>query len=362
MKRFLSYIIVIMLIVLMVVFPRETVESAKKAVNLCAEIIIPSLFPFFVCSGLVVRSGLAERIAVFAKPVMQPVFNVNENGAAAFVLGILSGYPLGAATACELYDKGCLSRTETERLLGFCNNSGPLFILGAVGSAMYASVGTGLVLYAAHLAAAVSVGVIFGLFDKKTEGKNVVKQAELKSIADIFPGVLSAAADNMITVCCAVIFFSTMSGLVTSLLPSDGLVKALVCAAAELTSGTKIISELSVPLCCRLIMSAFTVGFAGLCVHLQVISICAGRGLSLKPYIIGKFLHGALSALYVLLILQFVPVTETVFREIPQKSAAIMAGSLYQAVTVIFAVLLSCMVMVLTACTNKKLKKFQKNY
>ena len=312
MKKYLPYCMVIISVILMIIFPKVSVECAKSASRMCGEIIIPSLFPFFVCSGLLIRSGLAERTSVIARPIMRPLFNINENGAAAFVLGILSGYPLGAVTACELYENGSLSRSETERLLAFCNNSGPLFILGAVGSAMYSSVRAGLVLYIAHLAAAVSVGVIFRFY-----------------------------------------------GLITSILPVSGILRAVICAAAELTSGTKNISELNIPLYVRLTMSAFTVGFAGLCVHLQVIAVCAGHGLSLKPYVFGKILHGVLSAVYTLTALYFFPVTEAVFREIPQKSAAVLAGSAYQAVTIIFALLLASGIMLLTSCT--KINFFSKN-
>ena len=359
MKKYLPYSIVIISVILMIIFPKTSVDCAKNASKMCGEIIIPSLFPFFVCSGLLIHSGLAERTSVIARPIMQPLFNINENGAAAFVLGILSGYPLGAAAACELYEKGSLSRSETERLLAFCNNSGPLFILGAVGSAMYSSVRVGLLLYAAHLAAAVSVGIIFRFYGKKGVTSIKAPKQNLKSFSEIFPSVLSSAADNMITVCCAVIFFSTLSGLITSILPIDGILRAVICAVAELTSGTKNVSELNIPLYVRLTMSAFTVGFAGLCVHLQVIAVCAGHGLSLKPYILGKILHGLLSSVYILLALRFFPVTETVFRDIPQKSAAILAGSVYQAVTIIFAVLLAAGIMLITSYT--KIKFFSKN-
>ena len=359
MKKYLPYCMVIISVILMIIFPKVSVECAKSASRMCGEIIIPSLFPFFVCSGLLIRSGLAERTSVIARPIMRPLFNINENGAAAFVLGILSGYPLGAVTACELYENGSLSRSETERLLAFCNNSGPLFILGAVGSAMYSSVRAGLVLYIAHLAAAVSVGVIFRFYGRNDIAPPAVSKQSLKSFSDIFPSVLSSSADNMITVCCAVIFFSTLSGLITSILPVSGILRAVICAAAELTSGTKNISELNIPLYVRLTMSAFTVGFAGLCVHLQVIAVCAGHGLSLKPYVFGKILHGVLSAVYTLTALYFFPVTEAVFREIPQKSAAVLAGSAYQAVTIIFALLLASGIMLLTSCT--KINFFSKN-
>ena len=361
MKRLVPYLIIIPAALLMIIFPEMAVSCAENACRMCGEIIIPSLFPFFVCSGLLVRSGLAERAAIFAKPIMRPLFNIHENGAAAFILGIISGYPLGAVTACELYDKGCITKSEAERLLAFCNNSGPLFILGAVGSAMFSSVSAGIILYTAPLLAAVSVGIIFRFYRNTGNCvKKVPSKTELKGFSEIFPAALSAAADSMITVCCAIIFFSTVSGIITQLLPLDEITKAVICGIAELTSGTKSISALPLPAVTRLVMSAFTVGFAGLCVHLQVVAVCAGKGLSLRPYIVGKLFHGTLSAVYTLIILQFVPITESVFREIPQKGAAVMAGSLYQAVTILFSAILACLVILLCGAHPHRQRSLKK--
>ena len=84
---------------------------------------------------------------------MKPLFGVGEAGAAAFILGIVSGYPLGAVTAGQLYESNYLTKTEAERLCAFCNNSGPLFIIGSVGAAIYGNAGIGIMLYLFHILA-----------------------------------------------------------------------------------------------------------------------------------------------------------------------------------------------------------------
>ncbi len=58
-------------------------------------------------------------------------------GAYAFVMGIISGYPVGAKIVTEFKNNGECSKAEAERLLSFTNNSGPLFIIGTVGIAMF---------------------------------------------------------------------------------------------------------------------------------------------------------------------------------------------------------------------------------
>lgn len=68
---------------------------------------------------------------------MRPIFNVPGIGAYAFIMGIISGYPVGAKIVTEFKNNNECSTAEAERLLSFTNNSGPLFIIGTVGVAMF---------------------------------------------------------------------------------------------------------------------------------------------------------------------------------------------------------------------------------
>ena len=114
-------------------FPQESIQAAGEGLTLSANVIIPSLFPFFVLSTLMVRLGLAQHFGRILEPVMRPLFNVSGACSSAFVLGFVGGYPVGAKTAIALYESGSITKSEAERLLAFSNNSGPAFILGVVG-------------------------------------------------------------------------------------------------------------------------------------------------------------------------------------------------------------------------------------
>ncbi len=69
---------------------------------LCGNVIIPSLFPFFVLSSLVVELGMSRYLGRLLQPVMAPLFRVNGACAAALALGFVGGYPVGARTAISL--------------------------------------------------------------------------------------------------------------------------------------------------------------------------------------------------------------------------------------------------------------------
>lgn len=344
MKKIIIYAVLVFLTTLLILNPEKSILYAQNGISLCKEIIIPSLFPFFVCSGLLIYSGFCEILSKLTKPIMKPLFNINPTGSAAFILGLVSGYPLGAVTTCQLYNSLYVSKSEAERLLAFCNNSGPLFILGAVGISMYHSPRVGIILYLAHILGAVTVGFVFRFYKKSDfcapqESVNTEK----RSISELFSLVLTNSIQSILTVCGCVIFCSVMANLIMDMLyVSDGF-KSVLNGFIEFVSGLTRISYLDTSLITKLLMSAGVCAFAGVSVHLQVMGIASKCGLSLMPYFIGKFLHALFAILYTFVLLKISPNTINVFSA---NEANIGAGfficSLYSILTLmsIFAILI----------------------
>lgn len=327
MRNFMKYYIFIMATMLILFNPQSSLQYARAGIDLCCDVLAPSLFPFFVCSGLLIYSGFCEVLSKAFRPVMRPLFNVGGAGAAAFILGIISGYPLGASTACSLYDSGYLSKPECERLLAFCNNSGPLFILGSVGAAIYHSPKIGALLYLSHIAAAFSVGLIFRFYKKHdTSAESIPIFTPEKGMGEIFQKALAGSINSILTVCGAVVFFSVIANIAADLLSGNQLIKTIFLSLSELTTGIKSIAALDATLWTKLILSAATAGFAGFCVHLQVMGVATGRGLSLVPYITGKALHALLAAVYMSVLLRIFPITASVF-----SGGATIYGSFFAA-------------------------------
>ena len=53
-------------------FPAESAAAARKGIKLCLELLIPSLFPFFVLSSLLISTGLAGLCARPLGKLMSP--------------------------------------------------------------------------------------------------------------------------------------------------------------------------------------------------------------------------------------------------------------------------------------------------
>ncbi len=291
--------------------------------TLCLNVIIPSLFPFFVLSTLIVRLGIARYFGKVMEPVMRPLFNVGGACSSAFVMGFIGGYPVGAKTVIALYENGSCSKVEAERLLSFCNNSGPAFILGVVGAGVFSRAPSGLLLYLTHTLASICVGLIFRYWGKGNKKDSVARLPEAvpRRFTPAFVDSVKSAFQTTINICGFVIFFTIfikllfLSGLLPFIASGIGTVfspfgfdkawaERLLTGLIELTSGVWTLQGAAGELSRSMAMAAFMLGWAGLSIHCQVLSFIGDSGLSVRTYIYGKILQGSIAAVFAYFISQ----------------------------------------------------------
>ena len=116
-KKILIYLFAVGAVVLLIKNASSAIKYASDAIDLCLEMIVPTLFPFFICSGILIYSGFCELLAKAFQFCMYPLFRISPVGSSAFILGIVSGYPLGAVTAGELYANNYLSKQRLNACL-----------------------------------------------------------------------------------------------------------------------------------------------------------------------------------------------------------------------------------------------------
>ena len=155
--------------ILLVVFSKSNLLAASNGLVLWATCVVPSLFPFFVITNLLTHTKIVDWIGKFLDKLMRPLFNVPGIGGFAFVMGLISGYPVGAKIVSDFRENGSITKDEGERMLAFTNNSGPLFILSSVGISLFGDTKTGLLLLATHILSCITVGIILGKFSKKSD-------------------------------------------------------------------------------------------------------------------------------------------------------------------------------------------------
>ena len=81
------------------------------------------------------------------------------------------------------------------------------------------------------------------------------------------------------------------------------------------------------------LLAAFLLGWGGLSVHCQVLSFIGGSGLSVGTYLVGKLLHGGLSALFIGVLVRFVPLNAPVSNYLADQVAGIAGMEFHSALT-----------------------------
>lgn len=278
-------------------FSSAVSEGMAAALRLCGGALLPSLFPMFVLSRLLDRLGLPEVLARRAEPVMRRLFHLSGAGAQAFVLGLCGGYPLGAAIVAELRRGERIGQDEAERLLAFCNNSGPAFILGAVGG-VFASAKVGLLLYLAHVLAAVCTGVCMRpARTPAPPARTDTREQMTVNPAEAFTDAVSGALDASLRLCAYVCFFGALAALCDSFRFLPPLTRAFALGFLELGGGIGALSGWQAgPL--TMALAGFLLGWGGLSVHCQTLGAVASTDIKCARHLTGRALCGLFAAAF----------------------------------------------------------------
>lgn len=264
-------------------------NAAAEGLLLCGRSVIPALFPFMAVSTMLVSLGFGEWAAPRLSGLTS-LYRLPGPAGSALLLGLVGGYPIGARTAAELYKKGSLTREEAERLLGFCNNSNPVFLISVLGVGIFGSSRTGVYLWLIHVLSALLTGFFFrgsrGPARRQRVPRNIPCQ-EIPFAAAFVEGVRSAC-NNMLAVCGFVLFFYVLASPLSGLggLPGAGLVGFL-----ELFSLTPLLTADRA----GFILASACAGWGGLSILCQTATVLEGSGLRLRSCVIGKVLQGLLA-------------------------------------------------------------------
>lgn len=300
--------------VLLILFPTASIGAAKSALKVCADALVPSLFPFFVCSSMLVSSGAADKLSNLLNPLMKPLFGLGGACSLPMIMGYISGFPVGAKTAADLYISGDCTKAEAEKLLSFCNNSGPMFVIGALGSGMLESASIGVMLYISHIISSLAVAFIMRAVPAYPVGRKKVSQAKNCSLGEAFSDAVSSSTLLTLNVCGFVIMFAILISFIENIglfnaLSSLGidyeLCKSVIYGFTECSGGCNAIAfAFSSSLPCYMLLSS-VLSWSGLCVHMQVLGIIRKAKLSPRLYFKGKVLSAIISPFITMFIYGF---------------------------------------------------------
>ena len=296
MKKLFQALALLAAFVLLIALPQAAADGVRSALTLCGRVILPSLFPFFVCSNLFLLLGYSARLSARFGGAAAKLLRLPPAAGSAFLLGLLGGYPAGAQAAGTLYARGELSGLDAERALAVCNQAGPSFIFGVLGGAVFKSAAAGAFLYAVQIVSAV---LVCRLTAKKqyAPAKAAAKPPQPESFAAAFSESVRRAGMSAIQICMFITVFSVLSCYFLlaagRFLPPEAL--PLVLGSLELSAGCAALADCALALQWKLCIASVLLSFGGISVLAQSRAAVQEYGLSGKRLLPCKALQAVLS-------------------------------------------------------------------
>ena len=263
-------------------------EGVIYGIRLSAFGVLPSIFPFFIIADALGSMSFGTR-GIFSR-IFEKIFSISGEGARAFIIGNVCGFPLGVKLSSELYESGVISKKEAERLIGISNNPSLAYVISGVGVGIIGSLKAGVSLYISIVISTALVGLVF----RRARVKNSNLALNSRQRFDFVQSVKSAGLSSL-SVCSYIIFFSAITNLLRFIV-GDGLVGTVLTSILEVSGGVSFVSHSEILSDVFLLPClSFILGFSGFSVHMQARSV-ASNNLSFKKYYVMKVLEGLISS------------------------------------------------------------------
>lgn len=301
MNRKILVVFIGITILLCVIFPNNVCQGANTGLTLWFHTVLPALLPFMILSTFMIRQNITGSVSRFIYPLFHRLFGLTKEGCYPAVMGLLSGYPVGAKTVAQLYQEQRIGKEEAQYLLCFCNNASPMFLLEYMAIGCMKMVHPIAMLVMMYLS-----GYFNALFfrkgkrfeEKARKGQCVVRKETMivsldESILDAFVTITKIGG--------YIILFSIFAQIIEDMLPISVIIKYIGIGVLEITTGGDIISNLKMASQVRNVVLTSLCAFGGFSSVAQTASVLSETDLSVGKYIVAKLCQTLIAAIIAIL-------------------------------------------------------------
>lgn len=282
--------------------PQTYSRECYAAMCMWAESVVPSLFPFMVITSLLGGMGFARRAGAPLAPLCRRL-KLPPSAPPLFVLSWLSGYPAGSRCVAEHMSNSGANADDAKKLAALCSTSGPLFIVGTVGTRAFGDPAKGGLLLAVCTFSVIICVIFYCALSSPSKSTPYSLPAKNRgnALADSFYGAVSA----VLLAGAFIVFFYTLGAAMDNLklfAPATALLGSFIgedCAAAlcrgcvEATGGIFALAAgggtFALPL------AGFLITFGGASILAQQMAFLQKCGVSARFFVSFKFVQALLS-------------------------------------------------------------------
>lgn len=316
-KRMFFAIALGFLAITVIIYPEFASDGIKNGINCSMNILIPSMFFLVFVSVAIAQCGVSEKIKKRLEKTTKFLFYLPGSTAPIIFLSLFGGYPVGAVGTAKLYDKNEITEEQLNRMMLFCVNSGPAFIVSALGKTLLGSIRIGSWLFIIQIISSILIGITSGIIARIKKIKFYSKIEVLQEVdfdfSIVFVNSCKGTCLVLANICSPVILFFG----ITSILENSGFVnyfsvilknfgisshisKILFISLIEMTQGCIVAANSSAPLW----IFSWILGFGGICAHTQILASLKGRSFNYLKFAAFRIINGIITALITAHIIQ----------------------------------------------------------
>lgn len=298
--KFFDLIIIIsftLLLYLILIYNNLVFDSVSYSLNIWVNNLIPSMFPFFVISDILISYNIVSYIPKTINNIFSYIFNISDVGVTIFFLSLISGFPSSARNIKNYYLRGFLSLEEANHLLLFTHFSNPMFILSTVGIIFLNNNYYGYIILISHYMG----NFIIGIFLRNKTTIAIKNYTKVKPVCQNFSRVLissiKTSIDTLLLILGTLTSFLIVSTFITYLFDFSLYSSSIIKGILEMTMGIKEISLLNISNIYKIVISTMFISFGGFSVHMQIISQIVDTDINYNRFLIARIYHAITSGL-----------------------------------------------------------------
>ncbi|MEF9938834.1 MAG: nucleoside recognition protein [Clostridium sp.] len=301
MKKSILPVLLIIVLFFLLLFPSLSFEGAKTGLLLWFNIVFPTLFPFMLCSGLLVAHGGAALLIRPFAPLLKR-FHLSKNGGYTWLCGLLCGYPMGAKTTADFIKNDELSPMEGRRLLAMSGCPSPMFLTGYIRNYIPGDVPLIYMVVALYLPILCIAGISSYLYKMPADTGSHHLSGDAVRTPDSFDEILMNSLEIMVKIGGYIMIFSILGVFINHFFPDCFSLKPILLGFIEMTTGIQSISRSMSGRSAVAAMMA-SAAFGGLSGVFQTNTVIKNAGLSIRHYVFWKLFHAALTGIIIIILL-----------------------------------------------------------
>lgn len=313
-QNFLTALTAVAISVLLIFESRDLSEGIRRGIFLCSFSVIPAVFPLMVLSVFICRSRAADFFEIIFLPLTS-FLKIPKNCGGILLSALIGGYPAAAKNINDFVLLGNFDRKTAERMLCYCVNAGPAFLVSAIGYGIFGNAKIGLFIFIAQFLSCAIIASAIALFSKKVPDNESSSRNEKTSVPICIVESVTSSAESCFRMCAFIIIACGVTEILKTLLfpffTDNPIPYAAFSGFFEVTAGCFACGEIKgIP---AVILAGAIASFSGISVILQVAAVTDKSKISVLPFIISRFFHAGITSAILYIFLRFSGETSAVF-------------------------------------------------